>query len=77
VNMSDIDMIVILDHICTTCNGFLQTFDKIFSKLFAYGLRYTNEILRAFIRSKDFPRFKMIFLWPFTKLPLKKFSPLL
>jgi hypothetical protein len=43
----------------------LQTFDKIFSKLFAYGLRNKNEILRAFIRFKDSPLFQMLFLWPF------------
>jgi hypothetical protein len=70
--MSDIDMIVILDQICTTCIVFLQTFDKIFSKLFAYVLRYKNEILRAFVRFKDAPLFQMLFLWPFKKLPLKK-----
>jgi hypothetical protein len=38
----------------------LQTFDKIFSKLFAYGLRYKNEILRAFLRFKDSPLFQML-----------------
>jgi hypothetical protein len=75
--MSDIDMIVVLDHFCTTCDDFCKLLIKSFSKLFAYGLRYKNEILIAFLGFKDFPFFQMLFLCPFTKLPLKKFSPLL
>jgi hypothetical protein len=58
--MSDIDMIVILDHFCTTCDCFCKLLIESFSKLFAYGLRYKNEILRAFLRFKDSP-----FLNPF------------
>jgi hypothetical protein len=53
--MSDIDMIVVLDHFCTTCDDFCKLLIKSFSKLFAYGLRYKNGILRAFLGFKDFP----------------------
>jgi hypothetical protein len=34
-------------------------FGNIFSKLFAYGLRNKNEILRAFLIFKDSPLFQM------------------
>jgi hypothetical protein len=37
--MSDIDIIVVLDHFCTTCDGFCKVLTKSFSKLFAYGLK--------------------------------------
>jgi hypothetical protein len=69
VHMSDIDMIVILDHFCTTCDGFCKLLIKSFSKLFAYGLRYKNEILRAFLRFKDSPPFQMLLLWSFKNPP--------
>jgi hypothetical protein len=73
--MSDIGMIIILDHICTTCDGFLQTFDKIISKLFAYGLRCKNETLKAFLRFKYFPLFKMIFPLTFYITPPEEVLP--
>jgi hypothetical protein len=70
-------MIVALDHFCTTCDGFCKLLINSFSKLFVYGLRYKNEILRAFLRFIDFPFFQMLLLLPFTELPLNKFFPLL
>jgi hypothetical protein len=38
----------ILDHICTTCLFFCNSFGKIFSKSFANSQRYRNMIARSF-----------------------------
>jgi hypothetical protein len=35
VHMSDIDMIVVLDHFCTTCFVFANAFGNSFQSLFA------------------------------------------
>jgi hypothetical protein len=40
------DMIKILDYICTTCIDFCKLY-KIFSKSFAFGRKYKNEIFKS------------------------------
>jgi hypothetical protein len=68
----------ILDHICTTCFVFANSFGKIFSKSFANSQRYMNKIARSLvfaedsislsiydlveIRLKFLPMFQMLFL---------------
>jgi hypothetical protein len=60
-----------LDHICTTCFVFANSFGKSFQSLFANGQRYMNKILRSIFKIwKFFPLFQMLFLWLKQKLPL-------
>jgi hypothetical protein len=63
----------ILDHICTTCFVFANSFGKSFQSLFANGQRYMNKIVRSIFQdlkfslpvSNAFPLTK-------TKLPLEE-----
>jgi hypothetical protein len=62
-----------LDHICTTCFVFANSFGKSFQSLFANGQRYMNKIVRSIFQdlkfslpvSNAFPLTK-------TKLPLEE-----
>jgi hypothetical protein len=66
----------ILDHICTTCFAFANSFGKSFQSLFANSQRYMNKISRSIFRIWNFlPLFQMLFLW-LNKTPPEWNSPL-
>jgi hypothetical protein len=64
-----------LDHNCTTCFVFANSFGKSFQSLFANSQRYMNKIARSIFQDLKFsPLFQMLFPLTRTKLPLEKFS---
>jgi hypothetical protein len=66
----------ILDHSCTTCFVFANSFGKSFQSLFANSQRYMNKITRSIFKIWNFlPLFQMLFLW-LNKTPPEWNSPL-
>jgi hypothetical protein len=54
----------ILDHTCTTCFVFANSFVNPFQRSFANSQRYMNKILRSIFKIWNFlPLFQMLFLW--------------
>jgi hypothetical protein len=67
----------ILDHECTTCFVFANSFGKSFQGLFANSQRYMNRIARSIFKIWNFlPLFQMLFLWLLNKTPPQWNSPL-
>src|SRR5688572_10786520 len=61
----------ILDHICTTCFVFANSFGKSFQGLFANSQRYMNKIARSIFKILEFsPPVSNAFPLTYTKLPL-------
>jgi hypothetical protein len=66
----------ILDHACTTCFVFANSFVNLFKVLFANSQRQMNKILRSIFKTLNFlPLFQMLFLW-LNKTPPKWNYPL-
>ena len=66
----------ILDHTCTTCFVFANSFVNLFERSFANSQRWMNRILRSIFKIWNFlPLFQMLFLW-LNKTPPKRDPPL-
>jgi hypothetical protein len=66
----------ILDHACTTCFVFANSFGKSFQSPFANSQSYMNKISRSILKILNFlPLFQMLFFWLNKTLP-KWNSPL-
>jgi hypothetical protein len=66
----------ILNHSCTTCFVFANSFGKSIQSLFANSQRYMNKIARSIFKIWNFlPLFQMLFLW-LNKTPPEWNSPL-
>jgi hypothetical protein len=52
----------ILDHICTTCFVFANSFGKSFQNLFANSQRHINKMKKHFQDLKFLSLFQMLFL---------------
>jgi hypothetical protein len=72
--MSDIDMILVLDHFCTTCFVFANAFGKSFQNPFANSQRYMYKNFEQHFQDLKFPPVSNAF--PLTKQnsPSMKFS---
>jgi hypothetical protein len=66
----------ILDHACTICFVFANSFVNLFQSSFANSQRQMNKILRSIFKIWNYlPLFQMLFLW-LNKTPPKQNSPL-
>jgi hypothetical protein len=66
----------ILDHACTSCVVFANSFGKSFQSLFANSQRHMKKFSRSIFKIWNFlPRFQMLFLW-LNKTPPEWNSPL-
>jgi hypothetical protein len=61
-----------LDHACTTCFVFANSFGNSFQSLFANSQRYMNKILRSILRFEIFSPVSNAFPLTSTKLPLNE-----
>jgi hypothetical protein len=60
----------ILDHACTTCFVFANSFGKCFQSPFVNSQRYMNKIVRSIFKIWNPPCFKCFFPLTYTKLSL-------
>jgi hypothetical protein len=67
--MSDIDMITILDHICTTCIDFCKLLIKSFKSHLHLAESKRIEFSKAFLSLKDSPPFSKCFFFCQIKAP--------
>jgi hypothetical protein len=76
IHMDSFFISIILDHSCTTCFVFANSFVNLFQSSFANSQRQMNKILQSIFKIWNFlPLFQMLFLW-LNKTPSKWNPPL-